>query len=113
MGSLASFSWWAKVTPWPDMADLLDPLVAAGDEFVLFLVGASETFWSDGTDVGGLDEVTTWSKEVEVPVSLLAVMARFVSLAVQGGNAGRDGQATKSGSVEIVAVLKTIWWHRR
>jgi hypothetical protein len=30
---------------------------------------------SAGADFGGLDEVTTWSREVEVLVSLLAVMA--------------------------------------
>jgi hypothetical protein len=30
---------------------------------------------SAGADFGGLDEATTWSREVEVLVSLLAVMA--------------------------------------
>ena len=36
-----------------------------------------------GAEVGGLDEATTWSSEVEVLVSLLAVMAMICQLSVQ------------------------------
>jgi len=52
-------------------------LLATGKDLGVSFGEDLECLNSAGVDFGGLDEETTWSKEVEVFVSLLAVMAKI------------------------------------
>ena len=57
------------------MADFSVFWSGTGKGFIVSLEDGLGRLNSVGTDLGGLDEVTTWSRECEGLVSLLAVMA--------------------------------------
>ena len=63
------------MTPWVAMAAFSLFCDATGNDFPVSFEAELERSSSGGTDLGGLDEETTLSNEVEVLVSLLAVMA--------------------------------------